>query len=176
MPPVGCVDGDQDAFAALLELADQEDSCASRDLPAVRPPTSQDKSEVATGQPSQDSKKKGRHESRSDAAVRRPQKKRRSFTDSKENDCSATNTAVQARPQHAQKQTAAFTSALTKDERNAADGRTAQQAFNKKHASAPTQEKFSGLRVSPHASRCSASQACSAYLCHVPRRSHHAVW
>ncbi|CAK0761581.1 hypothetical protein CVIRNUC_002874 [Coccomyxa viridis] len=155
-------DEDQDAFAALLELADQEDkqeSCASQSA-AVSRLGLHDKAagvarEHAHGpyrpssavQTSQESKRSFSGEDASNPAVQRPQKRNRCSYGSKENDGNVSNTAGRARPQPGNKQSAAFTSALARDQRAQAMGRPAHQDVIRKPASAPTQEKFSGLRM-----------------------------
>ncbi|CAL5219574.1 g1434 [Coccomyxa viridis] len=102
--PYSLQDGDQDAFAALLELADQEDaegSCASQNVTNEDPPSAGTQS---TDEP--------------DSTPQRSQKRQRSFRDSQENDSNASNVAQQApRPLPAPKrQVAAFTSALARDQ------------------------------------------------------------
>lgn len=155
---------DQDAFAALLELADQEDpqdSCASQSSAAAKPSGPRDESKVAaqgpealgeplcTGQPSEVLKRKNYIEIRTHSTPQRLQKKQKSFRDSQENDRNATNVTPQSKALQAKKKTAAaFTSALARDQPAQACNSRASQGTTKGPAAAATLEKFSGLRVS----------------------------
>lgn len=154
---------DQDAFAALLELADQKDadeSCASQNGTDQRPPSAGTQVKVASQgseglggtysqRPSNEPKASSRYRDRPDGTPQRSQKKRRSFFDGQENDSNATNTEPQAaRPVHAEKRkVAAFTSALARDQDGPVNSHTADQGLFKKATMAPTREKYSGLRV-----------------------------
>ena len=155
---------DQDAFAALLELADQEDpqdSCASQSSAAEKPSGPRDKSKVAAQgpegsgeplcivQPLEVLKKKKHSEIRTHSTPQKPHKKQRSFRGSQENNRNATNVTPQKIALQTKKKTAAaFTSALARDQPAQASNSRANQGTTKVPAAAATLEKFSGLRVS----------------------------
>ena len=154
----------KDAFAVLLELADQEDpqdSCASQNSAAAKPSGPRDESKVAAQgpevsgeplcivQPLEVPKKKKHSEIRTHSIPQRPQKKQRSFHGSQENDRNATNVTPQRKALQAKKKiAAAFTSALARDQPAQASNSRANQGTTKGPAAAATLEKFSGLRVS----------------------------